>query len=309
MMTRENFTGPWAGVPVAWTQEDEFDEQTYRTDIAQCCQAGVPGVYTGGTTGEFYAMEFDEFQTVTRATIEVCRAHNTPVMIGCGSTYTRGAARRVALAAELGADAVQVILPYWIELGDAQIVPFFKEVAAAAGDLAISIYESTQVRKILTVGQHRAIKDAVPNYLMVKSNAGTLGATPDGCAALSEFVNVFVGERLWAKLGPHGAKGCCSAMVYWNPRIILQLWSDVEKQNWSAVDEGCRRLEELVEFVLKHFVPKGFTDSAFDRMGGRASGFLKTSLHNRGPYPSATEQDVQTLRQWYQQHYPEMLQL
>ena len=52
-LTRDTFTGPWAGLPVAWTDDDRFDEVTYRADVARCCQAGIPGVYTGGTTGEF----------------------------------------------------------------------------------------------------------------------------------------------------------------------------------------------------------------------------------------------------------------
>ena len=82
MIGREAFVGPWAGLPVAWTDNDRFDEETYRGDVARCCEAGMPGVYTGGTTGEFYAMEFDEFQPVARATVEECRVHDKPVMIG-----------------------------------------------------------------------------------------------------------------------------------------------------------------------------------------------------------------------------------
>ena len=110
MLTREIFIGPWAGLPVAWTDDDRFDEQTYRQDVARCCEAGVPGVYSGGTTGEFYAMEFEEFKAVARATVEECRSRNTPCMIGCSSTYTLGAIRRAKIARELGAECEQVDL-------------------------------------------------------------------------------------------------------------------------------------------------------------------------------------------------------
>ena len=309
MLTRETFVGPWAGLPVAWTDDDQFDEQTYRGDVARCCEAGVPGVYTGGTTGEFYAMELDEFKAVARATVEECHAHGTPAMVGCTSTCTLGAARRAAFAGEVGADAIQVALPYWMEVGDEQVVPFFEEVAAAAGGLPLSIYETTRSKKALTIDQHRAAKDAVPGYLMVKANAGTVGATPEGCAALSEFINVFVSEARWAELGPLGACGCCSAMVYWNPRVVLGLWRQLERQDWASVEAACRRLGELHEFLVAAFVPKGFTDTAFDRTGGLASGFLKTSLRSRGPYPSPTQADVEALRGWYRGHFPEMLEL
>ena len=306
-LTNETFQGPWAGLPVAWTDDDQFDEETYRADIASCCKAGVPGIYTCGTTGEFYAMEWDEFDRVTRAAIEECHAHEVPVMIGCTSTYTTGAVRRAQRAAELGADAIQVALPFWMEIGTAQIVPFFREVAAAAEGLALSIYETTRTKVTLTLDQHRAIKDAEPNYLMVKANKGTVGTTSDGCQALAQIVNVFVNESLWASLGPQGIRGSCSSMVYWNPQLTLDYWEQVAARNWDAVNRTHERIAPFYEFLHSEFRPKGFTDTAYDRLGGIASGFLKTSLRNRGPYPSATPNDVQVLRNWYLEHLPEML--
>ena len=81
MLTRENFVGPWAGLPVAWTDEDTFDETAYRADVRACCEANVPGIYTGGTTGEFYAMEFDEFQQVARAAVELLPATHHDRMV------------------------------------------------------------------------------------------------------------------------------------------------------------------------------------------------------------------------------------
>lgn len=307
MLNRDNFTGPWAGIPVAWTNDDRFDEATYRADVAKCCAAGVPGVYSGGTTGEFYAMEFHEFQAVAKATVEAGHAAGKPVMIGCTSTYNLGAARRAAFAAECGADAIQVALPFWMKIGDSEIVGFFREVDRASGGLPLSVYETTRAKKLLTIDQHRAIKEAVPNYLVVKSNAGTLGCTPEGCRELSEFVNVFIGEDLLGTLGRAGAKGCCSSVVYWNPGLMLDLWQQVARQEWDKVDAVCLKLGRLIEFLGKTFGPRGLTDTAFDRLGATAGGFLKCGLRSRGPYPSATTEDVAILQDWYRGHFPEML--
>ena len=309
MLTRETFIGPWAGLPVAWTDDDRFDEATYRADVARCCEAGVPGVYTGGTTGEFYAMEFDEWKAVTRATVEECHTRGKPVMIGCTSTYNLGAARRAAYAAECGADAIQVALPFWMEIGNEQIVPFFKEVADASRGLPLSVYETARAKKVLTIDQHCAIKDAVPSYLVVKANGGTLGDTPEGCGALSEFVNVFVGENRFAELGRLGAKGGCSSVVYWNPQVILSLWEQVKQQDWANADATCQQITKLFAFLGEAFGPKGLVDSAMDRLGGTTGGFLQCGLRCRGPYPSATPDDIETLCRWYREHFPEMLVL
>ena len=307
MLTHDTFTGPWAGLPVAWYNHDRFDEQTYRADVARCCEARVPGVYTGGTSGEFYAMELDEFKAITRATVEECRRHGIRAMIGCTSTYTLGAARRVAYAAEAGADAIQLALPYWMEIDDAQTVPFFEEVGDAAHGLPLSIYETTRAKKTLTLDQHRAIKDAVPSYLMVKANENTIGCTLQGCKELSKFVNVFVGEHEFGSLGRAGAKGSCSSVVYWNPQVILATWQHVERLEWDSVDAACLRISRLFDYLNEAFGQRGFTDTAFDRLGGVASGFLRCSLRGRGPYPSPTPSDAATLREWYRAHFPEML--
>lgn len=309
MLTRKNFIGPWAGLPVAWSEDDEFDEATYRADVRACCIANMPGVYTGGTTGEFYAMEFDEFQQVASATIEEAHAHDTPAMIGVSSTYTLGTARRAAFAAEIGADAIQVAMPFWMEITEDAIVPFFEEVATASGRLPLSVYETTRSKRTLTIDQHRAIKDAVPEYTMVKSNAGTIGSTEDGCAALSEIVNVFVGEGSWRRLCPHGAIGSCSSAVYWNPRVLLGYWEKMRGGKHEEASETADKFDRLFEFLGAEFAPRGFMDTAYDRMGGVASGFLSTSLRSRGPYRSATREDVNILRHWYRQHFPEMLEL
>ncbi len=309
-LTKENFIGPWAGLPVAWSEDDRFDETVYREDVRRCCQLGMPGIYSGGTTGEFYAMEFDEFTAITKATIETCREYNTPAMIGVSSTYTGGAVKRAEFAAAAGADAIQVALPFWMEIDDTQVVEFFKTVAGAAPGLLLSIYETTRAKKALTVDQHREIKEAVPGYTMVKANADTVGTTPEGCRSLTDLgINVFVDEGThWAQLGPHGACGCCSAFVYYNPKLVLSMWENLKNKDWQAVSRDGERIKFVYNFIFTEFANKGYVDSALDRFGGIAGGVLKTSLHCRAPYPSLRPEDLATLQNWYAKNAPWMLE-
>ena len=300
--------GPWAGLPVAWNEDWSFDETTYRDDVQRTCQAGVPGVYTAGTSGEFYAMEFDEWQAVARATVDVCRACGTPVMIGVSSTYTLGAQRRAAYALELGADAIQVALPFWMEVKSAEIVPFFEDVAKACPGLAFSVYETLRAKRALTVEEHHSVKEAVPAYLALKANAGTCGFTPEGCEQLSHIVNVWVSESSWARLGPHGANGCASALVYMNPRVILKMFGLLQAKQWEELGRWCDTLEAYHK-GLAPMTARGFEDSAYDHLQGTVAGFLKMHPRSRGPYVSATEEDVSALRRWMQTHAPELLEL
>lgn len=309
MLTRDTFRGSWAGLPVAWKNDDTFDEKTYRADAERCCAAGVPGVYTGGTTGEFYAQEFEEFAAVTDAVIAECKLAGTPVMIGCSSTFTRGAIRRARYARDQGADAIQIALPFWLALTDDAILRFVSEVAAAVPGLPISIYETLRAKRAIPLDVHRRIHAEVPAVLMVKSNPETAGCTPEGCAVLSQWYNVFVNEQLWCKLGPAGAIGCCSSLVYLNPRRVLHMFDLLRAKQWEQLKPMTEQLDRLVREGLKECLERGLEDSALDRLLGRSAGFLKTSLRCRGPYACGTDRDLARLQAWMHEQMPEWLEL
>tara|TARA_X000000368_G_scaffold226589_1_gene178839 strand:- start:14 stop:943 length:930 start_codon:yes stop_codon:yes gene_type:complete len=309
MISKDVLQGPWAGLPVAWNDDLSFDEVTYRSDLIRTCAAGVPGVYTAGTTGEFYAMEFDEWKIITRVTVEECQRAGTPVMIGVTSTYTLGAVRRAAFAAELGVNAIQVALPYWMNMDDRMILPFFQEITEVCPDVALSIYETKRTKKTLSLEQHQAVFDSTGSYLAVKSNEGTLGCSPEGCKQLSKFVNVWVGEDKFNSLGPYGAIGSASALVYMNPRIILHMFDLLFRKKWDELKPFTDQVERLVKEGLKPFAARGFTDTAFDRLMGKTSGFLSMNVRSRGTYTSPTNEDVHSLKKWMQENTPELLLL
>src|SRR5690606_37436588 len=125
----------------------------------------------------------------------------------------------------------------------------------------------------------------------------------------SEFVNVWVGEHKWSELGPHGAIGCASSLVYMNPRVLLQMFELVRARQWEQLQPWTETIKRLFEEGLAPFDQKGFTDTASDRLMGLASGFLTMHPRSRGPYRSATDADVRELRAWMQEHTPELLEI
>jgi 4-hydroxy-tetrahydrodipicolinate synthase len=304
-LTRETFVGPWAGLVVGWTEDDEFDEAATRADVARLAAHGVPGVYTGGTSGEFYAQTDDEFRRIAAATVEAAHAGGIPAMIGCTALSTKAAIQRIEYAASIGADAVQVAAPFWLPLAEHEIVPFFIDVATAAAPMALSVYETLRAKVTLTVDQHRAIHEAAPNYLMVKANANTVGATIEGCAALSEFVNVFLSEHLWAEFAGAGVMGVCSATIYAHPTKVMQWFGDLQAKDVAALTQDAKDFWKLYRYAFDTFGDRGFQDSAWDRFIGNATGFLTAGIRARKPYSCATPEDLAVFRAWIAEHAPE----
>jgi len=307
LLTRKDLMGPWAGFPVAWNSRQMFDEDKYREDLARTCAAGVPGIYTAGSAGEFFAMEFDEWQRISRVTVDICKQYNTPVMIGVTSTYTLGAERRAAYASEIGASAIQVALPYWHPLTDEELLPFFKSVSDACPGLAMTLYETECSKRTLSLEQHRMIHDITGSYLAVKATVNTIGLTEAGCRQLSEFINVWVGEHELSRLGPDGANGCASSLVYMNPRLMLHMFELLEQKKWDELQPWTNQIRKLFIEGLAPYFAKGLNDASVVRLMGIASGFLGMEIHSRQPYTSASMEDAVELRAWMEQHTPELL--
>ena len=310
MLTRDRLHGMWAGPPVPWTDDDRFAEAAYRRDVAKCCAAGVPGVYTGGSTGEFYAMELDEFQAVAAATVEVCMEAGTPVQIGCTSTYTGGAVRRARFAQRIGADAIQVALPFWFALDDDQVIGYFSALADACPEVAIIIYDrADRARRTFDGDLCRRIAERAPIIgIKVDTSPGVGGA--EKVQELSRSMSVFVGETSLLTYAPHGATGCYSSLVYMNPRLALRLYERCAAGDYDGARPIHDAFDRLIASGLAPFRDQGYVDTTYDRLMGMVAGFLGPDYYNvRAPYPSTSPEHVGQLRAWMAEHTPALLRL
>ena len=305
ILTAATLEGMWAGLPVPWMNRDEIDEGALRENVRRCCRAGVHGVYTHGTTGEFYAQTPEEWRRVVTATLQEAAPLGIPVQIGCTSLWTGDVIRRAAEAQEAGASAVQIAFPFWLALTDDQAVRFLKEVTASVSGMPVVIYNTPRSKKPLTVELLKRILEADIPVI------GCKGARSlDEFKALHEVapeLALFVREADLADWWEWGARGSYSSLVYACPRLMLRYYDLCKRRDLQAqrIAEALKRMD--VEFDLPHS-QKGMYDTAFDRTFATATGFLTGSLLlSRGPYDSPTEKDVQEFRDWCTRSWPEFL--
>ncbi len=71
-LTVDSVYGIWAGVTLSWDEQYRFDEETYAQNVERTIAAGVHGVYTTGSTGEFCVLEFEEFCRMVDIQAELC---------------------------------------------------------------------------------------------------------------------------------------------------------------------------------------------------------------------------------------------
>ncbi len=122
-------------VPIVATPFDErgrLDEESLRAEIDYLANAGVDGVTMFGVAGEGYAVTDEERERGVRVAVEQARGR-VAVIAGTGHTGTEVAAHLSARAADAGADAVMIIMPYFIRPDAAGVRAYCAAVAEAAG--------------------------------------------------------------------------------------------------------------------------------------------------------------------------------
>src|SRR3954454_23877435 len=121
---------PFSGGRVA---EDTFAEFV-EWQIAE----GSNGLVPCGTTGEVATLTTDEHRELIARTVQVAKGR-VPVIAGCGTYSTAASIERVRAAADLGADAALVVVPYYNKPSQAGLAAHFTAIAEAS-PLPIIVY-------------------------------------------------------------------------------------------------------------------------------------------------------------------------
>lgn len=126
-----------------FTDEGTVDLDALARHIAAGVDAGPGGVFIACGTGEFHALEPQEFGRVVRTAVEVV-AGRVPVYAGAGGSVAQ--AKQFAKAAkEAGADGLLLLPPYLVEMPQAGLVAYVRDVAAAT-DLPVIVYNRNNAR-------------------------------------------------------------------------------------------------------------------------------------------------------------------
>ncbi|NIO07505.1 MAG: hypothetical protein GTO40_05665, partial [Deltaproteobacteria bacterium] len=98
-------------------------------------------IATTGTYGECYNLLFDEFKTLTVATVESVKKR-VPLFIGCTSPNPREVVQKMNFVKDSGADGVLLGVPYYETLPVPDAIQFYHDIAELFPTLNILIYHN-----------------------------------------------------------------------------------------------------------------------------------------------------------------------
>jgi len=305
-LTRTNLHGVWCALIVPWTDRDELDERRFVQECRSYGGTGVHGIYTGGTTGEFYAQDDATYERITKIAVEHAHDVGLPIQIGCSALSTRTARQRAKVAIDAGADALQIAIPFWLTLKDDEVMRFMREIAEAAGDTPIILYTTERAKRLISPQLFGALAHEVPTFIGTKDTGcdvpllkAILAEAPD--------IAVFGGDDdFYIKIPAGGRGGYCSVTGLNTARIVKYY----ELCAAGKLEEALPIYQEINRFMQDHVVAlvteDGLWDSAIDRLL-RVCGGGDVGIRCQSPYRSGTQKHLDAMKAWLKQNAPALL--
>ncbi|MDT7808953.1 MAG: 4-hydroxy-tetrahydrodipicolinate synthase [Acidobacteriota bacterium] len=228
--------------------DGSVDIERMRALVARQIEGGVSLLVPCGTTGESVTMSGAEREQVITATIEVARGR-ARVIAGTGSNNTAHAVEQSRRAAELGADAVLVVAPYYNKPTQEGLYQHFRAVAEAVPETPLVLYNvpgrtSSNISAETTL---RLARDCA-NVVAVKEASGNLAQIMEILRARPEGFLVLSGDdAMTFALVALGADGLVSVASNEAPDLMSRMVNAALNGRWDESRELHYRLLPLMD--------------------------------------------------------------
>ncbi|MEK7675331.1 MAG: dihydrodipicolinate synthase family protein [Verrucomicrobiota bacterium] len=248
----------WQGVfPAVTTQlkrDQSLDLDATARHVEALIDSGVAGLIVLGSLGENQALDPEEKQRVTEATVKQVHGR-VPVLSGVAECSTADACRYVRDGEKLGADGF-MLMPAMIYRGDPrETLAHFRTVARATG-LPIMIYNNPiSYGNDITPEMFAQLADA-KNFVALKESSGNPRRITDLHNTVGDRYAIFTGvDDLVLESAILGLDGWVAGTGIAFPRENQYFWELTRRGQWNQARELYRwftpllHLDTHVKFV------------------------------------------------------------
>jgi len=231
------------------TEDGEVDTASLERLTGFLLGAGVHGLFVGGSTGEV-AQLTDAERDIALRTVVATAAGQVPVLAGAIDTGTRRVLAHARRFQALGADAVVVTAPFYVQVGEAEVRAHYETLHAAL-ELPVVAYDIPG-----NVGYRLP-----PGLLAELAQAKVIAAVKDSSGDLAGFQKVLdgaggsgaaclTGSETLADLAlARGADGIVPGLGNVDPHGYVRLYEAARAGDFAAARREQRRLTALFEII------------------------------------------------------------
>lgn len=236
-------------------------------------ESGVHALYPLGTTGEAAFMSVRERQQVAEAVVARARG-KAPIFVQVGAVPTSDAVDLARHAAQIGADGIAAVTPYYFRYSDDELLGYYKEIVRSVPEeFPVYLYNiPSNTGNDLKPSVVAQLAGQFPNVIGIKNSMGDLDRLRAYRRIAANFSVLVGGDALLAPAYLEGCDGAVSGPSHLAPKEYVALFSALEAGDMSRVTVLQRRVSSICEVTGFGHVP---TIKALMRGMGLPGGYVR----------------------------------
>ena len=220
------------------------DEDSLQRLVEWQIEQGSNALVPCGTTGEVATLNADEHRKVIATVVRTANGR-VPVIAGTGTYNTEASIERTRAAADLGADAALVVVPYYNKPSQAGLAAHFTAIADSS-PIPIVVYNvpsrtvaDISVETLGEISKH-------PKIVAVKDATGNLGrVSAQRIACGADFCQLSGNDDMALGFNAMGGVGCISVSANVAPKLCSEFQKAMREGRWDDAVELQDRLYPL----------------------------------------------------------------
>jgi len=243
-----------AGVnsPVITIMDDEgrLDRENMAAHISHLAASGLDGLLILGSLGEFYSLSLGEKKELVDLAVAAAGGR-TQVIVGVGSTSLEDTLELAHYAEKAGADAINMVSPYYFAPSEEAMLAAFGMVAEEVG-LPMQLYNfparvgADITPRVLTALAEKyenivSIKDTVDNISHTRSLIRAVKKVRPDFTVLSGFDEYYLVNRV------SGGDGVLCGLTNVVPELFVRYHKAYEAGDFGVTRECAEKISRLME--------------------------------------------------------------
>lgn len=303
LLTAQTLRGNWGTLLLPINPDDSIDYSRLSEEIDLLIAAGINGIYSNGTAGEFHNQTEEEFDTINTLLAEKCQRGRMPFQIGVSHPSPILSLDRLRRAKTLRPSAFQIILPDWVVPTADEQVTFLAKMADTAGDVPLVLYNPPHAKIVLHPPDFERLAKAVPQLIGIKVADGD-SSWYESMREHTRRLSVFVpGHHLATGFREKVGGGAYSNVACIHPGAAQQWWELMQTDLGEALAIE-KRINAFFEQAIVPYKNRGYSNPALDKLLASIGGWATIGTRLRWPYRSIPEADVREVRNVARNHLP-----
>jgi 4-hydroxy-tetrahydrodipicolinate synthase len=233
MTTVKAIRGCGTALVTPFDAQERVDQEALSRLVDWQISEGVHFLVACGTTGESATLSPGEQGEVVRLTVESAKGR-VPVVAGAGGYDTREVCAKARRMAELGADAVLSVTPYYNKPTQEGLVQHYLAIARSCGVPVILYNVPGRTGCNLEPGTAARLAKE-PGIFAVKEASGSIAQIAEIAALAGEGLTIFAGDdSLLVACAALGGKGVISVAANLVPRQMSALASACLEEDFAS---------------------------------------------------------------------------